>query len=411
MTESSEHISRVLDRCVQQLEQGATVDECLARNPAHRAELAELLPTVAGLRRAPRVTLSPDSVREGRRHLLERLEPRPRPRWSLRSALPLGWRQGGQPQFAARRLTMAWMLVIATVVSLMAGGGVVYASDAAVPGDFLYSLDRAVEDVRLSLTSDGEAAFALQLSMAQERLDEANQLYAAGDTANAKTALSGYSDALIGAAQQMTKTANAQGDTVRAQELTGAAEGLNNVGVEVQIRDRDRIQYCPTDVVNEVYHPVAFEIAEMYDYDVLDVNNWFCDGASLGDIMIAINISVQTGELVDDILNLVSVEELGTGNGKSWGAVLQYYELIGSDGELQQQAAPVNPGQPDDTGPWKDPAMGPGEGEPNQGGQPAGAGSDVVQPGGQQGQGTGSQSGGATGGNGSNGSGGQGSGN
>lgn len=419
MTESSEHISRVLDRCVQQLEQGATVDECLARNPAHQAELAELLPTVAGLRRAPRVTLSPASVRESRRHLLERLEPRPRPRWSLRSALPLGWRQSGQPLFAARRLTMAWILVIATVVSLMAGGGVVYASDAAVPGDFLYSLDRAVEEVRLGLASDGEAAFALQLSFAEERLAEANQLYAAGDTANAKTALTGYSDALMEAAREMTNADNTQGDALRVR-LEAVANGLNNVGLEdpegiqVQIRDRDRDRWCLDTSVED--HPVAVEIADMYDYDVSVVNEWFCDGAGLGEIMMLLNIINNPNADLAELEALaaaadMTLEEYLLGlpeEGQGWGQILQTVGLIG--GELKQ-GQPDSPGQPegepgrkpDEAGSWMDSPLGPGEGDPNQagqGGQPAEVGPDAAQPNGPQGQGAGGQSGGSNGGNG-----------
>ena len=80
MADSNVHISIVLDHCVQQIERGvATVADCLARYPAHRAELAQLLPLALNLRQAPLVELPADSVRTGRGLLLESLPSRPLP--------------------------------------------------------------------------------------------------------------------------------------------------------------------------------------------------------------------------------------------------------------------------------------------------------------------------------------------
>lgn len=377
MTDSSERIERVLDRCVQQMQQGkATLEDCLSRYPAHRAELAELLPLVVDLRQAPQVSLSPASVREGRRQLLEQIQPRPRPGWSLRSALPLGWRQGGQPLFTARRLSMAWILVIAAVVSLMAGGGVVYAADAAVPGDFLYSLDRAVEEVRVDLARDPEAAFRLQLRFAEERLEEAGELYAAGDAANVKNALAGYSESLQAAVRHMAGADETQGEALRLQLQAAAArheEAFSNMdavdpaGEQEQTRDRDRDGWCLEGT--EAVHTVADDIATMYGYEYTEVIGWFCDGAGLGEIMLAINISQETGIPVADLLARQD-------DGEGWGQIMQDYDLIGGPSDRSGNEG-VETGKPDDAGPWKDAPMGPGDGVPNEqqeGGQPEGAG-------------------------------------
>ena len=133
MADSNVHISIVLDHCVQQIERGAvTVDDCLARYPAHRAELAQLLPLALEMRQAPLVELPAESVRTGRGLLLESLPSRPLP--PRRSPLS-AFKPSTRSLTKARRFTMAWALVIAAVVSLAAGGGVAYAADAAVPGD------------------------------------------------------------------------------------------------------------------------------------------------------------------------------------------------------------------------------------------------------------------------------------
>jgi hypothetical protein len=404
VTDSSERIERVLDRCVQQMQQGkATLDDCLARYPAHRAALAELLPLVVDLRQAPQVTLSPASVREGRRQLLEQIQPRPRPRWSLRSALPLGWRQGGQPLFAARRLSMAWILVIATVVSLMAGGGVVYAADAAVPGDFLYGLDRAVEEVQVGLARDPEAAFRLQLRFAEERLEEAGQLYAAGDAASVQNALAGYSESLQAAVRHMAGADATQGEALRLQlqaatarheEMFSHMDAVDPAGEQVQSRDRDRELWCldeGEDSLDLGTHEVAQDIADMYDYPYEVVIGWFCEGAGLGEIMLAINISLETGELVEDLLAL-RVDQ-------GWGQIMRDYELIGGPSDRSGNEG-VETGKPDDAGPWKDTPMGPGDGEPNEqqeGGQPVDAGPADETSGEQPGEAPGEQPGEAPG--------------
>jgi hypothetical protein len=371
VVDSSEHIERVLDQCVQQMQQGtATLDDCLARYPAHRDELAELLPLAVHLRQAPQVTLSPASVQAGRRQLLEQLPPRPRPRWSFRSVLPLGWRQGGQPLFAARRLSMAWILVIATVVSLMAGGGAVYAADAAVPGDALYGLDRAVESVRLGLARDPEAVFALQLRFAEERLEEAGQLYATGDAPNMKKALAGYGESLAAAVRQMAGADETEGEALRLRLQAAAArheEIFYDMGAEepagdqLHIWDRDRDCWCLE--TSEEIHPVAQDIADMYGYEYEDVIGWFCEGAGLGEIMLAVNLSLETGLPVGDLLLLRE-------DGQGWGQIMRDYDLIGGS---RQQGPPEEsdqldegePGRkPEDAGPPDEVPGGPPDGVP-----------------------------------------------
>lgn len=57
------------------------------------------------------------------------------------------------------------------LIVLLGAGGTVAASDAARPGDFLFPVDRAVEDIRLSLSS-GEDREKFKLHLADERLGE-----------------------------------------------------------------------------------------------------------------------------------------------------------------------------------------------------------------------------------------------
>ena len=61
-------------------------------------------------------------------------------------------------------------LIIVLALALGAGGTVV-ASDSARPGDFLFPVDRAVEDIRATFTA-AEGKAELKVKFAEERLDE-----------------------------------------------------------------------------------------------------------------------------------------------------------------------------------------------------------------------------------------------
>ncbi|HRH24634.1 MAG TPA: DUF5667 domain-containing protein, partial [Candidatus Paceibacterota bacterium] len=66
--------------------------------------------------------------------------------------------------------TTPTMIPLALVLAFFFGvGGTAVASDAARPGDFLFPVDRAIEDLRLSLSHDKED---LRIAFANERLNE-----------------------------------------------------------------------------------------------------------------------------------------------------------------------------------------------------------------------------------------------
>lgn len=71
-----------------------------------------------------------------------------------------------------------WRTVAAGVAAVLVvgGAGAAVASENALPGSPLYPLKRQVEDVRLSLTSPGEARGGAELDLARERLEEAERL-------------------------------------------------------------------------------------------------------------------------------------------------------------------------------------------------------------------------------------------
>jgi hypothetical protein len=86
-------------------------------------------------------------------------------------------------------------IIIITLLALTAvTGGVVYASDEAEPGDPLYGLDRAVEQLGLALAVNPESAAQFHLEIAIERLEEARGRLLENDFENVEIALNSYGD-------------------------------------------------------------------------------------------------------------------------------------------------------------------------------------------------------------------------
>ncbi len=167
----SEDFDTILDRCIADVKSGReTVDSCVRRYPAQAGRLAAILPLierVEALRpQAPfpvdkRRALESQLLKEARR-LQTQSASRPiaprRPIWQRRSV------------FAVMSLTLVFLFLFSAV-------GV---SAASVPGDVLYPIKRAAEQVRLTFTPDQDQA-AVHLELAQARLHELDVLAQRGE--------------------------------------------------------------------------------------------------------------------------------------------------------------------------------------------------------------------------------------
>lgn len=167
----SDDFDAILDRCLADITTGhETVDSCLQHYPSHAGRLAALLKTAQQARLAPRPTPLPA---DKRRALESRL---------LRQASQFGSKPAPRP--AAQRARV-WrngvMLAIASfVVVLLLFGSAVSASAASVPGDFLYPVKRAAEQVRLAFIPE-QQRIDLHLEFARQRLRELQVLADRGE--------------------------------------------------------------------------------------------------------------------------------------------------------------------------------------------------------------------------------------
>lgn len=182
-------LTNILAYCLEALERKEmSLEQCLDKFPQHREELNTLLGKFSVLRSLPLEKARTEFRKKGHQALLNAIKDR----WPVTLSERL--RVGLQSLAASRQRKFRPVGVIAAAVLafFLVTGGVAYASDAAVPGEILYGLDRAIERVRLHMTTDVEDVIALRLGLAEERLKEFEDRIAADDIDNAQAALESY---------------------------------------------------------------------------------------------------------------------------------------------------------------------------------------------------------------------------
>jgi hypothetical protein len=369
---SSKEFYRVLDECIEAIEfERKTIETCLIQNPKHRAELQQLLPLVSALHHAPRIE-PPADFRDGaRQRLLARLPDthghaatRPSRGGRRQRARPLAWRRFG----------LAWVTAIVVIVALLTGGGMTYAADGAAPGDALYKLDRSIEEVRLALTNDPQAAFELRLALASERLEEAKKVLGEEKTDQFYEAMDYYDGAVTGIAEALQSSAVADRAVLGGlldkaivkydAQLAAMVDGEGG-GDTGQIHDRDRDHWCLEGPEGEDPHPVAERLAREYGVSYEEIIGWFCDGFGLGEIGLAYRIQTESGTPVAELFDTRADAKMG------WGLILQDEGLIGRpEGAGPPEGVPQGP--PDEKGPPADVPKGREDdaGEPEDAGRP-----------------------------------------
>lgn len=117
---------------------------------------------------------------------------------------------------------MTITLIVMLVVSLF-GGGTVYASQNALPGDGLYSLKLQIEDLKLQFATE-EDDQELYLQFANERVNEIKALIEEGRFADISIAMKGYSHAFIQA--MATSEGEEETETSRTEVYFGLSNSL-----------------------------------------------------------------------------------------------------------------------------------------------------------------------------------------
>lgn len=166
-----------------------------------------------GLREADTPTPDENARRRMRAQVMGRLRPhRPTLRDNAWATL---WHLSRPAPYIVRS-------VAAIAIVLCAGMGATVASADALPDDALYPVKIASEGVRLALAASGDARAAVELTIAEHRLAEAETLAAGGRTSDALVASAAYSEHIASAAAELAPRADSVAVNARLESSFNA---------------------------------------------------------------------------------------------------------------------------------------------------------------------------------------------
>jgi hypothetical protein len=330
MTEKS--LDRILAQCLEEAERTGDIGAALMNHPEHANELRPLLELASVARRIyADVPPPPGGLAEGRARLLSQAR-QARSVARAKDRVPPRRKRGF---LTFPRLANAFITAGITVAILaFALVGVSRAADGAVPGDPLYGLDQALEQVEVRLTRDPVSVAKMRLRLAEERLGEVAQLAQANDQAHLQEGLEGYGDAVV-ALSQTPSVAPETGDPKSISELDRVLASHEELLGAALRSAEDR--WC----TGQGTHPLADGLARLYAIDADTVRHWFChDGYTFGEIVHALQTGHAVGgtteldDMADELLTLKT--RLG-----GWGQVWEASGLIGEPEKPMPTDEPV----------------------------------------------------------------------
>ncbi len=247
---------------------------------------------------------------------------------------------------------MSWLKGFAIIVSLLLGSGAAIAADAAVPGQFLYSLDRSLEDIRVALTKDPEAKVALQLKYAAERLTEAQQLSSREHDGDLDISLTGS------ASEDLDRVAMSRSLDEAMTSQYSSQEGV----LDLDDDDEDDPDYDDEDDQNdycnsEENHPRALDLSDTYSVTVGTIMDWFCGDDlghrfGMGQIKLALETTagITPTERITDTGILLALRAEGYGWGQIWKMTDPYGNTV-DEGAPEDALRVKHIGRPDYAGP------------------------------------------------------------
>ena len=163
------NLYEVLEICLQDIEQGAEIETVLLGYPNLADELRPILEASVNAKGMSVLAPSTEVVRRNRAKLLQHAA-------EMREAKV---RLPSRHLWSASLRRVAVTLVVVAIL-FASGTGLVRAASTTLPGDNLYPVKRTWEDVLLLFTFNLHQRETLEIQHENERLDELNELFAKG---------------------------------------------------------------------------------------------------------------------------------------------------------------------------------------------------------------------------------------
>lgn len=150
-------LDNILNKCLERLLSGETMEQCLASFPDYASELKPLLETALNVKKATTIQPRPEFRENARLQFqaaLNKAEDKPRRSF-------FHWLQ--QPQ---------WATAATAVLLILLAGGTAVAANGSMPDEPLYAIKLTTERIRLSLTSSALGKAELYASLVERRITE-----------------------------------------------------------------------------------------------------------------------------------------------------------------------------------------------------------------------------------------------
>jgi hypothetical protein len=205
------NFDEILEQCLDKIASGeSTLEECLAHNPVHAAELQPLLAAAEHLKRGREVGPSPFFAARLRSELAQKTQSRPKTVW-------------GFPVFFQR------MAVNMAILFLLFAFTSTAFAQSALPGETLYGLKLTSESVWRVVTTD---PVGTDLKISERRIHE--YMAVSRDEIRRARVLNGYHDLML----RLQAQEDEQEKTRILQTLKTHQDSLRKVGLSIPELDQ-----------------------------------------------------------------------------------------------------------------------------------------------------------------------------
>lgn len=196
--------SQLIDTSLEAVLSGkATLEQVLAEHPEQAAMLRPELEAAMWLvSRRDQVSPRAGFISSSRKRVIERIKQEANSSSAKRSIFGFIWPQ---------KIAYQWVAALVALIILFSGtNGLVQASQAALPGDDLYAVKRATEQIALTLTSNDIERVELSAQYAGHRLAEVMELVRKGDTTGIDDALEAFENQVTNTVAMLKSVSNAK---------------------------------------------------------------------------------------------------------------------------------------------------------------------------------------------------------
>lgn len=162
----SEQLYDALEACLEAVDKGATLEKCLEMYPGLADELRPTLSAAYAARSLTEMGVPVEAMNRSRTRLLGK------------AALMRNEKQPMRAWMGLPRLAVSLMLVI--VLLAVSSGSLFAASAKSLPGDKLYPVKRAVENLRVQFAPSGVQKYEAETEYQQQRIGEIKELLTTG---------------------------------------------------------------------------------------------------------------------------------------------------------------------------------------------------------------------------------------